>query len=454
MHPIQPHPEAFEFVADPFALATRTAQMLSSRATWIRRRVDSLEFLGVDRVRRRMSFDVVPLVPPVAVPGYAPIDLGKGVEARAFRDLVPLPLVAIRKGTLQAFDARDGAGAAVSVLTRQQNALLASIVLRALAQAAFDEHKIESDAPFRDDLLNELGRIPVQSPSQARASHDFIFRSDAGRTIAEFVALRRSLDLRRLAGTFVDSFVLQIAIPTTQAARQIIKISFEEQLGVTSSALVGKRSAPLDVRLDMPDLFGAGSHHVEVIAPTDTNVARWSLTADTGKYERSLISARVPSNKVHRRLRGRRERDGLNEGKILIRLVVDPGSLHISGLMVMMTTSGLLIAGAIGNAIWGLTPRADGSASVLLLVPAVAAGIIVRPNDHAVVRTLTRRVRLVVLASAACCVVAASSLVVQDQPGRTLDIWELCAGASGVLFSIMLCWTVAAMWRWRRGSSG
>lgn len=116
-----------------------SARLLAEPASWINRRVETIELLTHEETRRRVSIDFT-LLPEVR----RDLELDDGVV---------VPISVLTKEPRRKFDLRDESGRAVPVLGRSQNGELAHL---ALLSAALDVLGADPPADVYEDIAAHL----------------------------------------------------------------------------------------------------------------------------------------------------------------------------------------------------------------------------------------------------------------------------------------------------------
>jgi hypothetical protein len=123
-------------------------------AAWTHRRVETVDVLTFEIVRRRMSVDFT-----------VPAELRDQLAIRGM-DQSLVPLATLRKQPLRHFDLRDEGGRAVPVLGREHNGTLAWAVL---LWAASNVENVDELSP---DIVGRLGLIANAPSDDAREALD------------------------------------------------------------------------------------------------------------------------------------------------------------------------------------------------------------------------------------------------------------------------------------------
>jgi hypothetical protein len=290
----------------------RTASLLANEPRWTHRRVERLDIIDERRLARHVSVDfTLPDLP------NAPWD----PDGRSW--LVPVAL--LQKRLLRALNVRDEAGAALPVLTREQNAVIACALLRFFAVATLED-VIGVEEKLADQIAEELSDIAGgrrgadDFPSEAeradrtsRAVQTFrragIRAARSQKPLADPVENQRQIlwrdeTMRGFMTILAERFLLLVAITGHAGDRRIVKIGYEQNFdaqqlltldpwkaGIRAlarrawsrrfvllyRAKVSLGLAPYGVRVGTRAGSGPESYHVEIAAPEELVIERARL---------------------------------------------------------------------------------------------------------------------------------------------------------------------------------
>lgn len=210
-----------------------SARLLAEPASWINRRVETIELLTHEETRRRVSIDFT-LLPEVR----RDLELDDGVV---------VPISVLTKEPRRKFDLRDESGRAVPVLGRSQNGELAHL---ALLSAALDVLGADPPADVYEDIAAHLRRIVVEPPVAAAEQ------------LAYFIGSAENGDEHRAAIWYRARFFVECP-GASRAASFHVEVATPEEL-----------------RFDTAALLDANEH--ALLSEVDRNVDRASLYADRG----------------------------------------------------------------------------------------------------------------------------------------------------------------------------
>jgi hypothetical protein len=385
---------------DPDLQAGALVFLLLRRPTdWIHRRVESIRFIDDRTVERRVSIDFT--LPPWATVPWVPLAL-------------------LRKEKLRSFDLRSANNESVPVLTRHQNGSVAFNALKAEAETA-----IGGAVP--QDIQRELEVISTGSSGPANAAYT---RLRTGSTAAHR-SLAGSRALVAFANLLVGNFILLAAVDSPPGVRAILKFCYEETLPEREESFMnaltwlGWRRFPIDFAA--PAVADSSSYHFEIEAPQDVDISAASLRAEHTEFGSSTDLDGGERKRVHLYLS---DVPYGSAGKVSVLLRAQRAGFLRAALTTTVLTAGLLIACRI--ALGSIADDFGPAVTLLLVVPALLAAYLVRPGEHALVTTLLRGVRMMVLVSGSCAVAAAAILVAGVEGAWLCVTWTVLAAIAGI----------------------
>lgn len=399
---------------------------------WIRRRVESIAFVDANSLQRRVSID---FEPPTA-------------ELTGVEGLPIMPLALLEKRVLVNFDARDGDGSPVPVLTRSENSYVAWCILARAAEYEVQEH-LGPDAELDPDIINDLRAIVFLDKDDALAALDD-FESDAADSDQRGI-LAESDFFINLASDLAIQFLLLVPTSGRAAERGIIKFSYAQPLerrrGKALARLAGKmgwRPAAFDFAV-----AGVGqgeSYHIEFTVPTGLRASASELVVflpatheipsgeeledPENRFSRPGVSA---GNRVHAYTSRRPAR-----ADAIFSVWLQPektGLLRASVATAFLTTL-VLAFFLIDSRLESMS--GDSATAILLVVPGLIAAFIVRPGEHRLVSDLVLGVRAQVVLAGLSAYGAALAIVARFEASELRKWWLLLAAIAGMCL-ISLC---------------
>jgi len=235
-----------------------TARLMFPWGRWVHRRVERVHFCDEDAVHRDVSIDFT-------LPYWFHLIRGtKPDEAK--RQLVPLGFLS--KGTLINFSLRDEHDSSRPLLTKSQNAQVATAVLIAIAKSAL---KVSVPDEIRCDIRN----LVSQHQGEAQNTLKELFNNPDKASVAR-QALRKHHLFRESAIQFSQSFLALSMLHISHHERRVVHFSYEtrfvgnkrgglaRQINRARKLAIG---APRKVSINVPSASEAASYHLEVEAP-------------------------------------------------------------------------------------------------------------------------------------------------------------------------------------------
>jgi hypothetical protein len=213
--------------AEMVDLAISTLPLLLDPQRWVHRRVEAFVLLDEARLRRRVSVDFT-------VPNTAYYQRQSGLRQAA------VPLAQLRKRVLRNLDVRDERGAALPVLSQEENRVVAYAMLVLTARRALRLTGAENLLPQR--LIDLLERFASPDPEESdRAYAEARELAEAGWEPALWSNARMLTLTRELA----RHFVLYARLRVRPGQRRVIKCVLDSD-GPTVSAHLHVSGAPRD----------------------------------------------------------------------------------------------------------------------------------------------------------------------------------------------------------------
>jgi hypothetical protein len=434
------------------AVGVNAVLAVRARRDWIHRRVESLTFPSpASRIfRRDVSIDFT-------IPEIRSVKEGRAPE----RYYVPLSV--LRKWPpLLKLDLRTGAGVAIPLLTREQNAVVDGALLRQLAEELLVARTIAKPNQL-DGLIETLvGAIDTGPHSPAsQALRDLLPPrrfGDAERALEPWQRALREDDLFvELAGGLRDHTLLWLRVEGEPGDREIVKFSYEiamkDQLTLREAAAYGL--APFEVEFQAPHLGNSGSYHLTLSTPSPVAVVDAEMVIKQPGTLRggggSYVVAQCSSKQREK------EENGLNlyaeafphearfyvagnrtglQGGVWVALMIEKRSFVRAAAAAAIAIA--VVLGIYLDRLETIVSKPGSAVSLLLLVPGLLAYLLVRPAEHPLVGQFLRGLRGTLLASGSLALAGAATLVVHGNgpPGPGLYLWFwilfvaalLCAG--------------------------
>lgn len=201
-------------------LGTSMFVLLSSWSSWVERRVEQVEFVTLNSVRRDISVDLyVPHeLAPLRWPAFEP-------EHRKFA----LPIALYTKRRLNQFSLRDAKDGALPLLARRHNIPLAAATLVAAARAWTD---VPESTPIPTPVLEDLWSIASLPRPRALGVWRALGRPlnpDDKDECTWRRAMIMSPEFMAIAIDFARNFIVAAIISAKHGERRLIKFSYVEE---------------------------------------------------------------------------------------------------------------------------------------------------------------------------------------------------------------------------------
>ena len=394
--------EDFEERAGDIAVAA--ASLLRSQGAWRHRRVETLTVLSHEQVRRHVSVDFT-----VPEEHREPLRL-------AGADEFAVPLAWLTKRPLVHFDLRNEEGHSIPLLTAEQNAAID----RELLYTVLDEDL--SDQAVDDGVREAVGLAAgalIEAVVGVGAEPGDVEGLEREHDLAPLMAFRRMVaDLSR-------SFVLW-AIVRGVDRRRVFKFAYDEPYALRPG---------LAYVYDAPGCAEAWSYHVEVAVPSDLKARTTRLwDAETGAVlatgapdaDRSALYVSTDPARPPRRAEVVVD-FGAERGRFL-----GPAAIVGSVITLLVALPWLFadledLAGSSGPAI-----------GLVLSTSAVFSALVLRTDEHPLLRRLLAGYRLALVASTLAALFAAAALGFQAEAWIIETTWALAAIVSAATAGILM----------------
>ena len=325
MHATWPD-ELYADAAWPVALAC--LQLLSAEPRWIHRRVETVDLLTQELVRRQISVDFT-------LPEPLLDDLRIGPDGPWCA-----PIAILEKRPLRNFDLREH-DEWRPILGASTGGPIAAGVVTAAAQLAIAPDALEPDVA---SLLEQIARSDLEEARAAMAAAAPGAPTTCRRS-------RRSSPTRRAATSSRrsrESYMLIALLADEPRGRRILKYAYEEHLRLGGGASRPRRLArrlgwsPFVVDVAVPTAAHAASYHAEVIVPEELRLDAWIVDTRTGELLSTDIERAVDRASLHA------PRVALDAEPLLVAAIVpERADLPTLAFATSAVTSLLLLIGAV-----------------------------------------------------------------------------------------------------------
>jgi hypothetical protein len=357
--------------------------------SWIERRKETVVILDDTALQRQISVD---------------FSLRGGREPVLEKDaslgnLYYAPVFALPKSpsNLMAFDLTDESGAALHLISRQDNGRISGAALESMAQETLVAKQLNLPA----DLAAELQRLATGDAASGKQIARQLCEGPVGAWQKELSVLRDDERFLWWLETLAHSSIVVVLFRSPRPRRKLIKMRFEEPIQAEQPILARFGWAPYRVGIES-SLIGARSYHFEVQAPPGLRIAEAALSDDSGAEP---VAERGALRRVH--------------------LYREDASAAGAGTAVLwLTVSGLgFVSGAVLAAVLGFSallacllaaPRIatnpTSAPALLLALPALIASYVARSDQHALTTRLLAFARWLLLFTAFFAYVAAGKV--------------------------------------------
>jgi hypothetical protein len=378
-------------------IATICAPLLTPDLGWVERRKEKVVLLDETALRRQVSVDfslrrakAQPLLPE------ARVDEDEAASEDALW-CAPIYVVGKTHGNLMAFDLEDESHASLTLVAREDNALISAAVLIKLAKANLTRHSME----LPEALRHELERLASAEAVEGQRIAARLRKGTCAEFVTEIAKLRDDPRFMWWVGTFAHSSLIVVLYRAAHPGRKMIKLRFEEP--ITDAPKWKNRMGwrPYRVGIDS-GLIEARSFHVEVEAPTGLRITRARLTDDGAA---DPVASEGFLKRVHLY---RPHAETAGAGTSTLWLMASGGGFIGGAALASMLTLAVVVACII----WAQNIAANPTSApaLLLVLPGVIASYVARPDHHAMTTNMLFGARAILLASAACAYVAAAKL--------------------------------------------
>lgn len=404
-----------------------SARLIANPASWINRRVETIEILSHEETRRRTSIDFT-----LSEKDRGDLKTPEGIV---------VPISVLTKEARRNFDLRDEAGAAVPVLGHQSNGELAHIaVLRAALEALDGE--VEPDA--FELLEGDLAQIVLSPPDQAELALSFFIGSaEAGDSIR--AKIWESDTCRNLLETLWANYVLYAVLPPGGNSRRILKYSYGDDLTRPERGTLRERLSPgyLGERIwspnrgyflvQCPGAWRATSFHLEIAIPEELRVETAALVNLETEEPISNVEDNVNRASLYPNQPIKRDAEIDASIGIVPERQGRPSQAALTGVVV----TSLLWLGVCS----GLdTENAESAVSLLLAGAALFSGVSAVSGEHVLVKSLFAPSRRGLIAVGLAALVGSATLAMQIPDSHPTEVWWWAALLSSV-FTAKLAWS-------------
>jgi hypothetical protein len=385
-------------------VAVAAEALLRHQVAWRHRRVETLTVLSHELVRRHVSVDFT-----------VPADYRDNLRISEAGECV-VPLALLVKRPLVHFDLRHEEGHSVPLLTAHQGAMIDRELLDLL---------LDADLAAQDADDATLAAVN----SAAGPMIEYVLAGGTAVGAVERLQREHGLaplsDFHEMLGILSRRFVLWAVIRDIER-RRVLKFAYDE---------------PFVQRLRLEHFYAAqgcteaASYHVEVVVPPDLK-ARTTVLADhatgdvfvTGRENVDRPALYFAIDPAYPPVEpGVTVSYGAERGRFIV-----PAAIVATVIALVVTVPALFadleaLAGSAGPAI-----------GLVLSTSAVFSALVLRTDEHPLLRLILLRFRLCLVASTLAALFAAAVLGFQADAGLLDAVWSIAAVVSAVAAGILI----------------
>ncbi len=362
--------------------------LLRHQAAWRHRRVETITVLSHEQVRRHVSVDFT-----------VPEAQREGLRLSADEWIVPLALLS--KRPLVHFDLRNEEQHAIPLLTAEQHRTIA----RELLNRQLDEGVAAADELIEAVLADEPQELEAEIAA-LEAAH--------GVDLADF---------RATASVLSRSFIAW-AIVRGVDRRRVFKFAFDEPVGRKSFVYF----------IDAPGCTEAESYHLEVAVPEDIK-ARRTLLVD-GATGRRLATGEPDADRPA--LYFRAEPPLPEAPELVIDFAAERWPFVAPAALIGSIIALLIAPPFLFSDLQALPDTAGSAVGLVLSTSAVFSVLILRSDEHPLVRLMLVRARALLAASTVASLFAAASIGFRTAGWIIEGTWAIAALVSVLTAGILI----------------
>jgi hypothetical protein len=389
-------------------VASAAHVLLGQQAAWRHRRVETITVLTHEQVRRHVSVDFT-------VPG----ELRESLRLSEAHEYA-VPLTSLRKRPLVHFDLRNEEGHAIPLLTADQNRMIGRELLYQQLESDLALQDVDGDAvtlaagPIIEAVLADDERRLADRIDALEADHRI--------ELTEF---------RANAGTLSRYFILWAVVRGLER-RRVFKYAHDERF----SQLQGFRHF-----YEAPGFTDAWSYHVEVAVPHDLRARTTTLVDEP--TDRVLAAGVRNSDRPALYFSADPEEDFERPG-LLVHYGAERWRFLAPGAVVATVIALLVATPWIFADLSALAGSAGPAIGLVLSTSAVFSVLVLRTDEHPLLRVMLLRYRLCLVACTLAALFAAAALGFQAESWIIDVTWAVAAVVSVVSAGILILATARA----------
>jgi len=391
------------------AVALACLELLTDEQRWIHRRVETIDLLAQELVRRRVSVDFT-----LPEPLREDLRIGAGDDGPWC-----VPLAILEKRPLRNFHLREH-DEWRSILGASSGGPIAAALVTAAARLAVQPEALD---PEIAGLLALVARSDLDEAREAMI--ELRGRAEHAPQIATILEDETS---GYFLATFAESYLL-IALLAEPGERRVLKYAYDEHLRLGDRASRARRLArrlgwsPFVVDVAVPTAAHAASYHAEVIVPEELRLDAWIVDTRTDELLSTDIERAVDRASLHA------PRVALDAEPLLVAAICpERADLPTLAFATSAVTSLLLLFGAAFGDL--SSPTAGSSVALLLAGSILFATAVARGGEHRLVRGIFAGPRWLLSIVAVTALAAAASVAFGADDGLRDAVWYSAGGLS------------------------
>jgi hypothetical protein len=383
-------------------IASAAEVLLRRPAAWRHRRVETISVLSHEQVRRQVSIDFT-----------VPDEYRESLRLSP-ADEYAVPLGFGAKRPLVHFDLRNEEGHAIPLLTAEQNRMIG----RELLYQALD-HDLEAQDGDPAALLAAgplIEAVLADDPRQLTERIDALERDHA---------LAPLTDFRAWVDRLAPNYILWAVVRGLER-RRIYKFAYDERFA---------QRVGFTHFYATPDCTDAWSYHVEVAVPTDLRARTTTLSDDaTGVV---LATGARDSDRPAIYFVPDPDEDLVRPG-LLVRYGAERWRFLAPAAIVAAVITLLVVPPLLFADLKSLSHSAGPAIGLVLSTSAVFSALVLRTDEHPLLRVMLVRYRLCLVACTLAALFAAAALGFQARAWIVYTTWTVAALVAAVATGILI----------------
>ncbi|MBH0129565.1 hypothetical protein [Salinibacterium sp. NK8237] len=389
------------------------------------------------------------------------LELRRRKELHQIETEVFIPLTIIPKGLLLDFDLHDSSGASISVIDRDEDSLIAQMIILCLIQ---DKLRLSPQAlpvSIHQSIYSAIHSFPDDAPEEPEEDYETESETRTGiqpgsPDAALWDQIRADKTVSDYLELFTDNFILA-ARGAGEFDRILIKYRRLENERDANVEFLSKRVArhwfspkrwpfyptkpSYPVILRAQNVGRAAREHLRVVAPEGTFVAFALLVSPPSQGDQVVLqyASRVTTERAIFYTKGVSPGDHY----VVAALLPDMRGFSVPILWFSYISTSLLLLGSFADLLWGfvenLRNNLDPAVTLLVLIPSLLVAYVIRDNEHPARRRLLTSLRSIALSTLVPLVLATLVLLIDEE---LLPSWVVGAvwAVSGMASAILSIW--------------